>query len=217
MLCADELPDRDRLYYADPDTEYEGQPVCETCYYEDEPAATLFYDDDDTPCRISSIRNETEGQFWVTWHSTDAWRGYYDLHASDYTQVLSDAILAWHESEEMLKELHDRLRHDFRDADISYVRAFLRTSNVFSTGLDFWVRNEPLQLLPAYRIVQRAKQDVNYDDPLYKTGILIPRETLTQVQQLVGSKYGIQTDGDLWRVVENRGEELLNELRQRLG
>jgi hypothetical protein len=116
----------------------------------------------------------------------------------------------------MLKELNDRLMREFGEADIAYARAFLRTSNVFSTGLDFWVRNEPLHLLPAHGIVHRAKQDVGYDDPVYKTGILIPRETLTQVQQLVGSKYGIQNDADLLRVVENRGEELLHELRERL-
>jgi len=217
VLCEDQLPDADDVYHAEPSTEYEGKPVCETCYHQTEPVATLFYDDDETPCFISSVRNDTEGQFWVRWHSTDPWRGYYELHASDYACVLSDAILAWHESEAMLKELNDRLMHEFGEADVSYVRAFLRTSNVFSTGLDFWVRNDPLSLLPAYAIVQRAKQDVGYDDPVYKTGILIPRETLTQVQQLVGSKNGIESDNDLLRVVEHRGEELMDDLRRRLG
>ena len=96
VLCEDELPDRDRIYYADLDTEYEGKPLCESCYCEAEPAATLYYDDDETPCFITPVRNDTEGQFWVTWHSTDPWRGYYELHASDYSCVLTDALRAWH-------------------------------------------------------------------------------------------------------------------------
>ncbi len=65
VLCDDELPDHDRIYYADLDTEYEGKPVCEIRYCEAEPAATLYYDDDETPCFISSVRNDTEGQLQV--------------------------------------------------------------------------------------------------------------------------------------------------------
>jgi hypothetical protein len=90
------------------------------------------------------VRNDTEAQLWVTWHPIDPWRGYYELHASGYSCILSDAILAWHESEAMLKELNGRLMCESGEADVSYVRAFLRTSNVFSTGLDFRVRDEPL-------------------------------------------------------------------------
>jgi hypothetical protein len=217
VLCEDQLPDRDRVYYADLGTEYEGKPVCEICYYEADPAATLYYGDDQTPHLLTAVRNDTEGEFRIGWCSTDPWRGYYELHSSDYSQVFSDAILAWHESEAMLKELHDRLRDKFGEAHVPYVRAFLRTSNVFSTGLDFWVGNEPLHLLSAYGIVQKAKQEVGYHDPVYSTGILIPRETLTQLQQLLPSKYAIATDADLLRLVEHQGEELLEELRRRLG
>ena len=153
VLCEEELPDRDRTYFAEPETEYEGKPVCEVCYYEADPAATLYFGDDETPYVISSVRNDTDAQFWVSWHSTDPWRGYYELHSSDYSCVLSDAILAWHESEAMLKELNDRLMTEFEEADVSHVRAFLRTSNVFSTGLDFWAKNDPLSLLPACAIL----------------------------------------------------------------
>jgi hypothetical protein len=155
VLCEDELPDRDRIYYADLDTEYEGRPVCEVCCYQTDPAATLYYGDDETPCFITPVRNDTEGQLRVGCHSTDPWRGYYELRPSDYSCVLSDAILARHESEAMLKEPNGRLMSEFREADVSYVRAFPRTSNVFSTELDFRVRNEPLHLLRAYGIVQR--------------------------------------------------------------
>ncbi len=67
----------------------------------------------------------------------------------------------------MLKGPNDRLMRQFGEADIAYVRAFLRTSNAFSTRLGFWVRDEPPHLLPAYGIVQRAKRDVGYDGPIY--------------------------------------------------
>ena len=40
-----------------------------------------FYGRDDQPYFISLTRNETEGDFEVEWHSTDPWRGYYQIKA----------------------------------------------------------------------------------------------------------------------------------------
>ena len=72
--------------------------------------------------------------------------------------------------------------------------------------------SRPLHLLPAYRIVQRAKQDVGYDDPIYKTGILIPREALERLKSLMGKRYEVKTDADLAALVAREGQDLISEI-----
>jgi len=73
---------RSQAYFGDEGTPLEGKPLCEECYYDDEPCTTIFYGKDDTPYIISETRNETDGEFRVRWHSTDPWRGYYEPYSS---------------------------------------------------------------------------------------------------------------------------------------
>ncbi len=86
-ICEEPIPD-DHVYFGDEATEYEGQPLCEICYYEDEPVATVYYGTNDEPYHISLTRNETDGDFWVTWHPTDPWRGYYEPESRKYAPGL---------------------------------------------------------------------------------------------------------------------------------
>src|SRR4030042_625342 len=81
-------------YCGDEGTIYEGKPVCDICYDDDEPDATIYFGDSDEPQIIGSCRNETEGQFRGKWHSTDPWRGYFVLESEDYVQIFDDAILS---------------------------------------------------------------------------------------------------------------------------
>ena len=104
---------RSKAYFGDEDTLYERKPLCESCYYEDEPAATVFYGRDKQPYIISSTRNETNGDFKVEWHSTDPWRGYYKTKSEKYSLINTAELLAWHESEKMLKEFDEKIRELF--------------------------------------------------------------------------------------------------------
>jgi hypothetical protein len=207
---------KDQRYCGDEATEYAGKPLCETCYYEDEPVATVFYGTDEEPRYISHTRNETEGDFRVTWHPTDPWRGYYEAQSDKYAQVLSDAILAYHESEAMLKDLNDRLIQLYDEHDLDFGRVFARTSNVFSTGLEFWVQRDPVALVTAQLLLGQAKRDVNYDDPLYWTGIVMGRDELQKLSALLGNRYELESDADLLRLVEQNGDRLLQELTEAL-
>ena len=217
-LCGEPIVPREpgeTPYFGDTGTTYEGQPKCDTCYDEDtcEPAATIYYGKDNEDLHlIGSCRNETEGDFRVKWHSTDPWRGYFECESSEYVEVFTDAILSGHESEEMLKKMYDRVLERFDEEDISFARVFCRSSNVFMTSLEIWVKRDFVQLLKAHAIIAEAKDGVDYDNPLYSTGILFPRENLEKFKKLLGEKYEITTDKDLANLAAEKGDGLLAEL-----
>ena len=204
-----------RPYTGDPGTAHQGQPICDNCYDEDtcQPAATIYYGKDNEDTRlIGSCRNETEGDFRVSWHSTDPWRGYYKCRSSKYVEVFTDAILSGHESEEMLKKLYDRVLERFDEEGIDFARVFCRSSNVSMTSLEIWVRKDFLQLLKAHAIINRVEDEVDYGNPLYSTGILLPRDNLDKLKELLGEKYQITTDRDLAGLVAEKGDSLLAEI-----
>ncbi len=210
--CEGEIGIDEPVYYGDEKTYYEGKPLCEACYFEDEPVARVYYGRDNYPHIISLTRNETEGDFWVKWRSTDPWRGYYEVYSDVFSRIFSDTILAYHESEQMLKDLNDRLIELYSEKGIEFARVFTRTSNVFSTGFDFWVRKEPGEILKACLILEQVKREVNYDDPVYSTGILFDRETFRELQRIFSGKYQIRNEMDLLKLVSERGEDLVKEI-----
>jgi len=140
-ICEKKLK-KGEVFYGDEGTYYEGKPLCETCYYEDEPCATVFYGRDDQPYFISLTRNETEGDFEVEWHSTDPWRGYYEAKSEKYALVNTAELLAYHQSEEMLKEFDEKIRELFDEHGIDYARVFARSSNVFYQNYDLYVKRD---------------------------------------------------------------------------
>ncbi len=115
MKCSicEETIRKTEAYFGDVGTFYEHKPLCEICYYEDEPCATVLYKGDDQPYVISHTRDETDGDFAVEWRSTDPWRGYYETKSDKYSLVNTAELLAWHESEKMLghKNINNTLRY----------------------------------------------------------------------------------------------------------
>lgn len=51
-------------------------------------------------------------------------------------------LLAWHESEKMLKDFDERIRELFDEHDIDYARVFARSSNVFYSNYDLYVKKK---------------------------------------------------------------------------
>jgi len=205
----------DEVYLGEAGTQYDGQPLCQGCFDSDldDPCATVYLGTDgEGPKLIGSCRNETDGDFTVRWHSTDPWRGYYELLSDSYTQLFTDAILSGHESEEMLKKLYDRLRACLEAEDIGFARAFARSSNVFMTCLEIWIEKDLEKVLKAQIILSQIKDEVDFDNDLYHTGILIPRESLEQFKTLMGDKYQVTTDSDLADLVASKGDDLLAEI-----
>jgi hypothetical protein len=204
---------KDDAYHGDEGTFYSGKPLCETCYEEDEPCATVFYGRDDTPYVISHARNETDNDFRTKWISTDPWRGYFQSESDKYTLVNTAELLSYHESEEMLADFDKKIRRMFDEHDIDYARLFARSSNVFYQNYDLYVKKE--HELPARLLVAKAKQEADYDNPEWRKGIIFDEHALNKLTELFPEE-GIQTDYDAVRVVEKYGDEMVSELKKRM-
>jgi len=211
-ICNEKIK-RSEAYFGDEDTFYEGKPLCETCYYEDEPCATVIYSKDDTPYIISGTRNETERDFKVKWHSTDPWRGYYETNSEKYSLVNTTELLAYHESEKMVKEFDERIRELFDEREIEYARVFARSSNVFYQNYDLYVKKE--QVLLAGLLVAKTKQDIDYDNPKWYRNIVFDETALNKLIELFPERE-IKTDYDAIRLLKELGDDALIELQKRM-
>jgi len=128
---------------------------------ENEPIMTVFYDYDETPYTVGYYHDNTEGDFEAEYIKTDAWRGYYEPRSDRWVNVHSDNILSYSQDEEELKKFDDGLREELSKHGIKYARVFSRTSNVFSTGYDFFVEKD--NIIPAKAIAM--KLSIKYRDP----------------------------------------------------
>jgi len=215
VACGSKI-EKNEVYHGDEGTLYEGKPVCESCYDEDEPAATVFYNRNEQPLVISGTRNETSGNFGVKWYATDPWRGYYETCSDVYSLVNSAELLAYHESERMLKEFDARIRGLFDEHGIEYARVFSKTSNVFYQNYDLYVKKD--QILPAVLLVARAKSEVNYDDPKWSKNIVFNENTLRRLADLFPERK-IETDFDaveLIKELHEGGQNALDDLKKRM-
>ena len=199
-------------YVGDKGTYFEGKPLCETCYFEDESCATVFYSKDKTPYIISETRNETEGDFKVKWVSTDPWRGYYETKSENYSLVNTAELLAYHESEKMLKQFDERIRELFDEHDIDHARVFARSSNVFYQNYDLYVKKE--QEFLGRLLVEKTKAEVDYSNPKWYRNIVFDEEALNKLAELFPERQ-IKTDHDATKLLEELGNNALTELETR--
>jgi hypothetical protein len=200
-------------YLGDERTFYENKPLCETCYCEDEPCAVIYYNKNEEPCVISGTRNETEGDFSVKWQSTDPWRGHYETKSESYSLINTAELLAWHESEEMLKHFDERIRELFDESGIEYARIFARSSNVFYQSYDLYVKKD--QELVGRLLVAKAKAEVDYENPKWYRNIIFDDQALNKLTELFPEEK-IVTDYDAMKIAEKYGDEMIPELQKRL-
>lgn len=204
---------KNEVHFGDVGTPYEGKPLCEECYFFDEPAATVFYRDNDIPCVITETLNETNGDFSIRWRSIDPWRGYYEVKSEKYALVNTAELLAYHQSEEMLKKFDRRIRELFDEYDIEYARVFARSSNVFYQNYDLFVREDQVAL--ARKLIQKAKKEVDYDNPKWYRNIVFSENVLKELNSLFPER-DIKNDYDAAMLIDELGSEALEELRRRI-
>jgi len=80
--------------------------------------------------------------FEPKWHSTDAWRGYYEMEAKGWTQVHEDTSLAYSEDSRELKNFDEKLVEELKARGIPVARVVSSTSNLFSSSVDYFVRDK---------------------------------------------------------------------------
>jgi hypothetical protein len=205
-ICEEEI--NGEIYYGDP-ASYEGEPLCEVCYYENEPCAVVYFGKDETPYQITPTRNETDGLFRVRWIRTDPWRGYYTAESDEYSLINTAELLAYHQSEEMLAEFDRLVRELFDEHGIDYARVFCRSSNVFFQNYEIFVKREQVPL--SYLLIMKAKREVDYDNPKWYRGIIFDEKALETLRELFPEKR-IETDYDAAELVEKCYEDILKRL-----
>jgi len=148
------------------DGEVEHEHLCEKCEdmyrSDDEPVATVYYDDDDDPKYIRTYEDDTEGDFKVHWHRTDGWRGYYDVTSDNWTAIHSDCALWGSRDEAELEKFDNEFKAALSNMGIRYARVFSRTSNLFSQGYDFFVEQGKETDAEAIRVALA----IRYRDPV---------------------------------------------------
>jgi hypothetical protein len=122
-------------------------------------------------------------------------------------------LLAYHESESMLKDFDQRIRELFEENGIDYARVFARSSNVFFQNYDLYVRKD--QSLFAELLVAKAKSAVDYDDPRWYRNIVFDETALNKLIELFPERK-IKTDYDAANLVKDLGDDALTELQKRL-
>lgn len=135
----------------------EGRAICDSCYSDDgsDPLGTLVLvkpDGDKYEAWLGSYA--LHGDTWgaevleeyaetIVWTSSDAWRGHYDGKAPrGWTRVIDSWFCGFdgHNMNDDMWTLERRLKDNEWDGlpcDILF--GFLRTSNVFSTGLEVYI------------------------------------------------------------------------------
>ena len=217
-ICDREIPEDEEYYIGGEGSRLEGEVLCESCYEDDEPEATVYYNGNhEEPYFIFSASNYTywEGPytFRTRWVSTDLWRGYYEAESDDMVRVFDFEILWGHESEEMVKKLRDRFVEEMEKEGIQFAEVYCRSSNLFFTGGELWIEKDAEKVMKATTILARIKAEVDYDNPIYHTGIVMPRENLKRLQEL---GFDVKTDEDLFKLFTERGGQIVDEIAKRM-
>jgi hypothetical protein len=77
------------------------------------------------------------------------------------------------------------------------------------TCLEIWIEKDLEKIMKAQIILSLIKGEVDHDNDLYRTGILVLRESLQQFKRLMGDRYQVDTDADLAELVARKGQDLL--------
>jgi hypothetical protein len=201
----------------DPNTDMitpDGRSVCESCYHDDtlEPEATVFFNNDKTPNTIGSYHNETEENFTVKWVG-QGYRGYYECESKTYTNINTAEVLSMHESEQMLKDFNDKIMEEFDEHEVEFARVFCRSSNVFYTSFELWVKKG--HEIIATLLMNKIKSEIGYDDDKWYKNIIFDETALEGLKKLFPEKK-ISTDSDAAKLVEEFGDKMIPELEARM-
>ncbi|MHC1567670.1 MAG: hypothetical protein ACXQTD_08215 [Candidatus Syntropharchaeia archaeon] len=190
--------------------------LCAPCaeYDLSEAPLVVYHGREEYPRRIGHYISDywLDGEmapFSFEWVPVDSWRGRYRVVPREgLVEVFSDSILHGHESEVMLKALDDIVMEVFDREGVDYYRVFSRTSNLFCTCFGIYVERDREQF--GREVVEAVKRYVNYDDPVFSTGILFPRDEPAEFT--LGNERAVEECGvseDIKKMVIEAGRKVL--------
>jgi len=126
--------------------------------------------------------------------------------------IRNDCILSYSEDAQELKHFDDELRNILTERGIRYARVFTRTSNVFSSGYDFFVHKDDFEraedvmavLATAYQLRLRYR-----DSERFTMTALTGKDEFDEKDKLLVRAYERIEEGATFDEVK---EELLDEL-----
>lgn len=146
-------------------TLYEGQPLCESCYSEDDAESTLRLFDAEHPdgegdygesifeigvCRNATADNGDIGLWKVRRERIDGWRSYVKVDPPEgWVSFHSDVALSGSLDSKELERFDLFVRRALVAKGVRLVRAVSITTNVFSQGVDYFVEEEHLKAADA--------------------------------------------------------------------
>jgi hypothetical protein len=68
-------------------------------------------------------------------------------------------------------------------------------------------------MLMAMMLLSKVRAEVDYDNPLYHTGILMGRDTLSKLQNL---GFKVKTDSEVKKLFENNPHSILKKIQDRV-
>jgi hypothetical protein len=181
--CCEQEVDEDFAFTGEEGTHYDGETLCEMCFYEGQTEAVIRLnpsnediDDCEATMRITSTMNETaeygyssRGRWKTKWHSTDAWRGYYEVEAPENWKLLNADASLWGLNESVLANFHNPLVRGINGYNIPLALVSCVTSNVFSTAVDWFVYVEDTeQVARVAWILAAARVAADYDSYLVR-------------------------------------------------
>ena len=135
--------------------------ICDTCHSEDEaPVTVISFNGGENTVSIGEYNcytEEADDQMihflksitGIKWHSTDGWRGYYDVTIDGSYKKISDGwVTGWLDDRMSHKQpsvdIFEALKEDANNGLLEFrvFWVFARTSNVFSTACDIYIRDD---------------------------------------------------------------------------
>jgi hypothetical protein len=137
--------------------ETEGQPVCESCFYESTPFAAASRNKDESyhvtefynsaSCEDDAISEYFES---VKWIASSAWRGHHEGEApSGYKQMVDGwfGTVDGHFPDDSIERFHEVWESGIlEELGVDLFMATPITSNVFSCGIEVYVNNNHIDL-----------------------------------------------------------------------
>lgn len=180
--CGEKYPE-DEINYSD-----NNETVCNICFSEAEPMAIVVYsnnigeldtEDGKSQDVITAWENPTD--FKIEWKSIDAWRGYYKVVGSgDWVNIHSDCILEMSEDAKELKNFDEKLEEFCEDREITFAKVFCRSSNLFSSGYDVFVKKEHIAVVDH---VVKALKEEHRDSIRFNETALTGKDTKDMTQE----------------------------------
>jgi len=164
--------------------------LCDSCepdiIHDDklEPPITAVYNGEEITRTVGYYHDDTMGDFDFEWKGT-GYGGHYDVIPSgSWINVVNDNILAYSGDEQDLKEFSDILEKLMQENHIQYAIVFARSSNLFSTGYDMFIKKRHFKKYQLFKDRLESIKKILRDPRSYNATAITGQTPQTQEDQL---------------------------------